>query len=622
MTHEAPAPPAPETHSFQAEISQLLDLVIHSLYTNRDIFLRELVSNAADALERFRHETLVNPAVPGRGDELAIRLAVDADAKRIVVSDNGDGMTRDQLAENLGTIARSGTKEYLARLAEAAKADANFIGQFGVGFYSAFMVAKRVTVETRSFHSDSPGWRWESDGGGQYTIAPAEGLERGTRITLDLKDEAEEFASDSRVREVVRRFNSFVSFPILLGDERLNTVQAVWARSRGEVAKEEYDEFYKFQSGDPQEPRFVFHFNADAPLAINALLFVPRDNFERHGLGRAKPGVDLHCRKVMIMKGPEELLPEWMRFVRGVVDSDDLDLNISREHLQDSRVVRKLSQVITGRFLKFLAEQADKDPDAYAEFHDHFALFLKEGATQDFAHRAELAKLLRFETSSLEPGKKASFADYASRMRDGQTAIYHINGPSREAIEAGPYVEAFKARGIEVVYTYEQIDDFVLSHLGEFDGKRFVSADQEDLELPGDPVDAPGEPLADEAMKSLCEWMKEALGGAVREVKPSARLVESPAAATTMAGMTAGMHRLMAAMSKESGAAPAFAALELNPRSPLVKRIDALRAEDGEFAKDLAGQLLDNALLAAGLLSDPKRMVERMNKLLARAAGA
>jgi molecular chaperone HtpG len=339
------------------------------------------------------------------------------------------------------------------------------------------------------------------------------------------------------------------------------------------------------------------------------------------GLGRVKPGVDLHCRKVLIMKGPEELLPEWMRFVRGVIDSDDLTLNISRETLQDNRVVRKLSQVITGRFLKFLAEKAEKEPGQYAEFYKAFHVFLKEGATQDFAHRDELARLLRFETSSLEPGQVCSLADYVSRMRSEQKDIYHISGPSREAIEAGPYLEAFKARGLEVLYTFEQIDDYVLSNLMQFEEKRFVSADQQDLELPGEAAVPQGEPLAEDEMASLCEWMKEVLGERVSEVKASGRLVDSPAAATTMAGMSGSMQRLMMAMNREAAPSSGLVALELNPRSALVQRVNALRTENADFARDLAEQLLDNALLAAGLLMDPRRMVERMTRLLGKAAG-
>jgi molecular chaperone HtpG len=624
MTPDLTSAPAAETHEFRAEIRQLLDIVIHSLYTHREIFVRELISNAADALEKFRHEALVNPDIPEKDRELAIHINLDEAATTFTISDTGIGMTREELAENLGTIAHSGTKAFLAEMAKAGKGDVNLIGKFGVGFYSAFMVAKKVTVETRSYHSDSQGWCWESDGVGTWTIAPAAEAPRGTRITLHLREDAEEFARAPRVREVIRRFSSFVPFPILVDGEKVNTVQALWTRSKSEVKDEEYTEFFKFIANASDEPFYRLHFSADAPLAINALLFVPRDNVERFGFGRMRPGVDLYCRKVLIMKHPEELLPEWMRFVRGVVDSEDLPLNISRETLQDNRLARKLASVITGRFLGFLDEQARQDPERYAEFWAAHGRFLKEGAAEDFAHQEKLAKLLRFESSATEPGKLASLADYVSRMVEGQQEIYYINGPSREGIEAGPYIEAFRARGIEVLYTFEPIDDFVLSNLRVFDGKALVSADSGDLKLPGEQKDPEGEPMPEADARALCEWLKETLGTRVAEVKVSSRLVSSPAVATTSGlGMTGAMHRVLMAMNREPDTRGAFMTLELNTRHPLVKRLDVLRRDDAtrDFARELANQLNDNALMAAGLLADPRAMVERMNRLLAKAAG-
>lgn len=618
MSQEVPTTASPESHKFQAEIQQLLDIVIHSLYTHRDVFLRELVSNAADALERFRHEGLVNPEIPNRDDELKITVEADKDGQRLVIADNGDGMSHDQLIENLGSIARSGTKNYLKNLADAAKSDVNLIGQFGVGFYSAFMVAKKVTVDTRSFHSDSQGWRWESDGTGGYEITPNDEASRGTRITLVLKDDCDEFADPVRVREVIQKFSNFVGYPIELAGDRVNTVQALWAKSKSDVTDDEYNEFYRFIANDPQEPLFRFHFKTDAPLSINALLFVPKNSMERMGFGRMKPGVDLHCRKVLIMKGPEELLPEWMRFARGVIDSEDLPLNISREMLQDNRVIRKLANVITGRFLKFLEEMAKDQPEDYAQFIRVFGPMLKEGAVQDHGHREAIAKLLRFESSKTEEGKTTSLADYVERMPGEQEDIYYINGPSRAAIEAGPYIEALKQKDYEVLYAYEGIDDFVFNHLGEFEGKKLVSADSGDLDIE---AMADGEGLEGEALEKLVEWIKTTLGDRVAEVKPSKRLVNSPAAVTTAFGMTNAMQRIfMAANGGEGGMTPP-ATLEINPRHPLVGRIQGLRLSDEDLARSVTEQVFDNALLSAGLLTDPQRMAERLNALLLRAAG-
>ncbi len=612
--------PAPETHAFQAEIKQLLDIVIHSLYTHKEIFVRELISNAADALEKFRHETLVNPEIPGRDAALDIRIALDEEAKTFTIADSGIGMTRDELTENLGTIARSGTKSFLSKMAEGAKQDVNLIGQFGVGFYSAFMVAKKVTVETRSFHSDSQGWRWESEGVGEFTITPVDGLERGTRITLELRDEDDEYAKEYRVKSIIQKFSNFVNFPILLGEEKINTVQAIWTRNKNEVTDEEYSEFFKFISGTGGEAQYRLHFQADAPLAINALLFVPQENFEHFGFGRTKPGVDLYCRKVMIMKQPEELLPEWMRFVKGVIDSEDLPLNISRETLQDSRLIQKLQRVIVGKFIKFLDEQSKNDAEKFAEFYKQHSNFLKEGVIQDFSHREDLAKLLRFESSKTEPGKTTTLNEYITRMQSEQKDIYYINGPSREAIEAGPYLEAFKERDLEVLYLFENIDDFVLNNLSSFDEKQLVSADKGDLELPGEKPEAEGEELSKDDAEALCGWLKSALGERVSQVKVSKRLTRSPAAATSESGMSSAMQRVMMSMNRDTPG-PSFTTLEINPAHGLVRKIQTLRSEDEAFAKDLSEQLLDNALLAAGLLMDPRNMVERMNKLLAKAAG-
>ncbi len=623
MTDSAIHESSAETHSFQAEIKQLLDIVIHSLYTHKEIFVRELISNAADALEKFRHETLVNSDLSGKDDALEIRVDLDEEAKTFVITDNGIGMTRDELSENLGTIARSGTKAFLQKLQEGGQNDLSLIGQFGVGFYSSFMVAKKVTVETRSYHSDSQGWRWESDGEGAYSITSAEGIARGTRITIELKDDDAEYAKDYRVRDIITRFSNFVNFPILLGDEKVNTVQAIWARSKNEVKDEEYTEFYKFIAAAPDEPHTRLHFSADAPLAINALIFAPKENVERYGFGRTKPGVDLYCRKVLIMKQPEELLPEWMRFAKGVIDSEDLPLNISRETLQDNRLVQKLSNVVTGRFIKHLAEEAEKEPEKFKEFHESHGQYIKEGVIQDFRHRDDLAKLLRFETSKTEKGEAVPLNKYVERMKEGQTDIYFINGPSRAAIEAGPYVEAFRARDIEVIYAFEQIDDFVLTNLAQFDEKKIVSADSGDLTLPGDEPKGEGEELSADAAGELCGWLKTALGERVQEVKVSKRLVGSPAVATTEGGMTSTMQRVLSAMNRDgSDVSAALLKLEINPRNPLIHKLNDLRGADEDFAKTVAEQLLDNALIAAGLLTDPRNMVERMNQLLAKAAGA
>ncbi|MEJ2034069.1 MAG: molecular chaperone HtpG, partial [Deltaproteobacteria bacterium] len=385
-----------ETFEFQAEVKKLLDIVIHSLYTEREIFLRELVSNSADALEKYRHQSLLEEETFDSHLPLEINIEADEEKKTITITDTGIGMDRGELEANLGTIAHSGSKTFFTRLAEAEKKDLHLIGQFGVGFYAAFMVANKVRVQSRSYRLDEQGHEWVSDGAGTYSISPCPGTRRGTKIILELKEDAAEFASEATIKRIIKQYSNFVSFPIKVKGETVNTVQAVWAKPKSDIKEEEYTDFYKFISNAVEEPLFRLHFTTDAPLAIKALLFVPKENFEGLGFGRMEPGVNLYCQKVLIEQHSGNILPEWLRFTRGVVDSEDLPLNISRQALQDNALVVKLNKVLTKRFLKFLEEQAKNEPDKYASFWKEFGMFLKEGAVSDFAHRQEIAKLLRF----------------------------------------------------------------------------------------------------------------------------------------------------------------------------------------------------------------------------------
>ena len=618
-----------ETKEFQAEAKKLLDIVIHSLYTERDIFVRELISNAADALEKFRHQSLLEEEVFDSHVPLEIAIDMDDKAHTLTITDTGIGMTREELEHNLGTIAHSGSNTFLAELAEAAKKDVSLIGQFGVGFYSVFMAAGKVRVLSRSYHPEAEGFEWSSDGTGSYTLTPVAGIRRGTKIIVELKDDAHEFADEATIKRVITQYSNFVSFPIKVKGDTVNTVQALWTRSKKEIKDEEYNEFYKFIGNAFDEPSYRLHFSADAPLAINALLFVPKENIERLGFGRSKPGVNLYCQKVLIEQHSENILPEWLRFVKGVVDSEDLPLNISRQALQDSALVAKLKQILTKRFLKFLGEQAKDDPAAYNEFWNNFGFYLKEGATSDFAYQDQIAKLLRFESSKSEPGEMISLADYVERMAEGQKEIYYINGPSRTAAESGPYVEAFKKRDIEIIYTLEPIDDFVMNHLGEFDSKKLVSADRGDLDLSEIKTSAEekkkdAEPeLETEVVESLTKWIKDALGERVKEVIASKRLVDSPAIVVNPDGfMTSTMERVMQAAQLEKGETVTDVSnksLEINTGHPLIKQLSMLRGIDEEFAKNVVQQIFDNALIQAGLMIDPRKMVERSYKILERA---
>jgi molecular chaperone HtpG len=524
-------------------------------------------------------------------------------------------MSRDELVKNLGTIAHSGSKQFLKALGEGGAKNSNLIGQFGVGFYSAFMVAKSVKVYSRSWRTAEPGHVWTSDGSGSYEIEESEGLRRGTKIVIELKDDCDDFAQDSEIKDILERYSAFVSFPINLNGKRVNTVQALWLRSKNEIKEEEYTAFYKFQAHAYDEPRLRLHFSADAPLAINALLFVPKENTEKLGFARLDPSVALYCRKVMIDAKPKQLLPEWLRFLKGVVDSEDLPLNISRETMQDKALVARLNSVITKRFLKFLEEEAKNRPDGYDEFYKEFGIFLKEGAALDFAHKEALTKLLRFESSLTEKGKTTSLADYVSRLGAEQKEIFYLVGPNRAAIESGPYLEGFKARNLEVLFCYEPVDEYVMNNVREFDGRKLTAADHADVKLADLPK--PEGALSDDDVKTLTGWLKTTLGDRVADVKASDRLVDSPVLALNADKfMSPHMRRMMKAMNKEGADSPVRVNLEINPRHAVIKRLFATHTANADRATLVAAQLLDNALISAGLLDDTTAMVARLNKLL------
>ncbi len=605
----------PQKFEFQAEIKQLLDIVIHSLYTEKEIFVRELVSNASDALEKLRHTQLTEKEIFDDQLQLEINVTTDDKAKTITIQDFGIGMTREELVKNLGTIAHSGSKAFLKALGEGSQKNSNLIGQFGVGFYSAFMVAKSVKVYTHSYKAGEPGHVWTSDGSGSYEIEETDGQRRGAKIVIELKDDCADFAEDWKVKEILERYSAFVSFPINLNGKRINTVQALWLRSKNEIKDEEYTEFYKFQAHAYDEPRLRLHFSADAPLAINALLFVPKDNTEKLGLSRLEPAVSLYCRKVLIDQKPKDILPEWLRFLKGVVDSEDLPLNISRETMQDKSLIEKLNKVITKRFLKFLEDEAKNRADAYHEFYKEFGHFLKEGAALDFTHKEQLTKLLRFESSLTEKGKTTSLADYVSRLGADQKEIYYLLGPNRASIESGPYLEGFKARNLEVLFCYEPVDEYVMNNVREFDGKKITAADHADVKLSDLPK--PEGALSEDDVKKLTGWLKDTLGERVAEVKASDRLVDSPVLALNADKfMSPHMRRMMKAMNREGADSPLRVNLEINPRHAVIKRLFEHHTANPDRAKLVAEQLLDNALISAGLLDDATAMVARLNKLL------
>ncbi|RYD05069.1 hypothetical protein N752_10885 [Desulforamulus aquiferis] len=435
------------------------------------------------------------------------------------------------------------------------------------------MVAEKVTVESQSYLPGATGCTWRSEGAGSYTIEDNAELTRGTRITLKLKEDAQQFSKAETIKRIIKQYSGFVPFPILVQGEKINTVQAIWTKNKNEVSEEDYNEFYKYVANAYDEPLLKLHFSADAPININALLFVPKTNLEGFGFGRMEPGVSLYCRKVLIQQQSKEILPDWLRFVKGVVDSEELPLNISRETMQDSALISKLRRVLTGRFLKFLNEQAKNSPEKYNEFWETFGAYLKEGLATDFTHRNELVKLLRFESSKSE--QLASLQDYLDRMKEDQQQIYYFNGPNRETIEASPYMEIFKDKDLEVLYTREAADDYILSQLGEFEGKKIVSVDQSDLDIEGFADRDQAQSLSAEETNDLITWLKDALGDKVTEVKESKRLADSPAIVLNPDHLSSSIQRMMQLMNKDlSAIGPKV--LEINTSHSIIKGLSKL----------------------------------------------
>ena len=603
------------THTFQAEVRQLLDIVIHSLYTDKEIFVRELVSNASDALEKMRLKQLTEKEVFVADRELGIEITTDEEAKTLTISDSGIGMNNEELVENLGTIAHSGTKAFLEKMKEQGDSNADVIGQFGVGFYSAFMAADKVDVHTHSWENGTGGQTWTSDGASGYSITDNAEAKRGCSIVVHLKEGMEEFSQDARIKAILEKYSNFVSFPITLNGEHINKVEALWLKSKKDICEDEYKEFYKFTAHAFDDPRYTMHFSADAPLSINALLFTPTENTEQFGMGQMEPGVSLYCRKVLIDAKPDKLLPEWLRFLRGVIDSEDLPLNISRESMQDSALVQKLNGLITKRYLKFLEKEAKNNSESYEEFYKKFSRFLKEGIATSYEHQAQLAGLLRFETSLNEPGELTNFAQYVDRAKEEQENIYYLTGMSRDAIESGPYLEAFKARGLEVCFFTEPVDQYVMEALPEFKGKKLVSADRGEIDL--EDVATEGEELDSKKRKNIIKFIEDELSDRIEKVEATGRLIDSPVAALTPKDApNAQMRSMMQAMGQDMPTTKAT--LEINPRHAVIHGLSNPIEADKETASLVVQQLADNALLAAGLLDNPHKMTARMNELIGK----
>ena len=622
-----------ETLGFQTEVKQLLHLMIHSLYSNKEIFLRELISNASDAVDKLRFEALSKPELLEGGAELKIRVSFDKDAKTVTLEDNGIGMSREDAITHLGTIAKSGTADFMKNLSGDQKKDSHLIGQFGVGFYSAFIVADKVEVFSRRAGLDaSEGVHWASKGEGEFEIATIEKADRGTRIVLHLKDAEDEFADGYRLRNIIKKYSDHIALPIELpkeqaateGEEKpaqewevVNRASALWTRPRTEVKDEEYQEFYKHIAHDYENPLSWSHNKVEGKLEYSSLLYVPArapfDLYQRE----APKGLKLYVQRVFVMDQAESFLPLYLRFIKGVVDSNDLSLNVSREILQKDPIIDSMKSALTKRVLDMLEKLAKNEPEQYKGFWKNFGQVMKEGPAEDFANKEKIAGLLRFASTHEEGGEQVvSLAEYLARAKEGQDKIYYLTGETYAQVKNSPHLEVFRKKGIEVLLLTDRIDEWLMSYLSEFDGKSFVDVARGDLDL-GNLDSEEEKKEAEEVAKAkegLVERIKTALGDAVSEVRVSHRLTDSPAI-LAIGEQDLGMQMrqiLEASGQKVPDSKPIF---EFNPAHPLIEKLDGEQSE--ERFGDLSHILFDQAALAAGdSLKDPAAYVRRLNKLL------
>jgi molecular chaperone HtpG len=616
--------PGQESFSFQAEVVQILDLMVHSLYSNKEIFLRELISNASDAIDRLRLELLAKSEIPEAEGPLRIRVSFDKDARTITVADNGIGMSRQEVIDHIGTIAKSGTREFLSALTGDQRKDASLIGQFGVGFYSAFIVADRVTLTTRRAGLDAAeGVRWESDGRGAYTLETVDQAERGTEIVLHLREGEDDLLSDYRLRGIITKYSDHISLPILMpsaaesGEEAtVNQASALWARPKSELTDQDYKDFYKHVAGDFTDPLAWVHSKIEGTYEYTLLLFIPsKAPFDLY-MPQVSRGVKLHIRRVFVLEDSGQLMPQYLRFVRGVIDSADLPLNVSRELLQGSRVVDSIRANATKKVLRLLADTAEKEPEKYTAFWKEFGAVLKEGLAEDFSNRDDIAKLLRFtSTKSASDEPDVSLADYVSRMKEGQQHIYFLLSPGLAAAKASPHLEAFKKKGIEVLLLGdgEGIDNWVVASLREFDGKQLQSVAQGsgDLSELEDEAEAKAKEQASTELAGLVDQLKAVLGERAYDVRVSSRLTTSPAC---IVANEADIDINLARRLRGNGL-PTQPVLEINPDHPLVRRLNREPADPN--LAEWAHVLFDQAVLTMGArIEEPAAFVGRLNDLL------
>lgn len=609
-------PEQEQPYPFKAETRQLLDILIHSLYTEREIFLRELVSNASDALTRVDFEILTNRDVLDAGAELSIRISADPEEHTLTITDTGIGMTAEELVENLGTIAHSGARAFIEAAREGRTNLTDIIGQFGVGFYSAFMVAEWIRVTSRSFLPEAQAASWYSTGADTYTVGPAEKAERGTTVTIQLKEDAAEFAQEARLREVIRRHSDFIPFPIYVGDdkEQANRQTALWRQNPRQVEKDAYDEFYKQLTLDFEAPLAHAHMAVDAPVQVYALLFIPASPERGLFSLRKENGLKLYSRKVMIQEYSKDLLPEYLQFVQGVVDSEDLPLNVSRESVQSNRVMVQLRKLVTSKVVDMLSLVAKERPDDYRRFWEAFSQYIKQGVAMEQVEPESLYPLLRFRTNT-HPEDWTSLLDYTGRMPEGQPAIYYLMGDDVRSIVYSPHLDVVRRHGYEVLLLTDPVDAFMLIRLNQYGDHPLANIATAELKLPEEEAQpAEGEPAEEQDFKPLVDRFKRHLGERVSEVRTTGRLTDSPARLVDPEGsLNQEMQRVYRLLNKDYEAPKKV--LEINPGHPILARLNAL-PEDSPVAHLVVEQIYDDALLIEGLHPDPASMISRIQKLM------
>jgi molecular chaperone HtpG len=614
---------------FQTEVKQLLHLMIHSLYTHKEVFMRELVSNASDALDKLRFESLTQKDILGDDTELCIRLKLDKNAKTFTIIDNGIGMSREEVVQNIGTIARSGSRAFVEKLTGDQKVDSNMIGQFGVGFYSVFMVASKVKLVTKRVGSSEPAVEWESDGASEFTIKDSDRQVRGTEITLYLKDGEGAFAEDWQVRSIIKKYSDFIAFPIHLPNEKgkdeiINETKPLWKRSPADITEEQYEEFFKTALGGFERPALTIHSKAEGILEYAFVLFLPSKAPFDLFMPERKHGIKLYVRRVFIMDDCKELFPEYLRFVKGVVDSEDLPLNISREMLQHNPIVEKIKKALVGKVLGKLKEFSEQDPKAYLAFWQQFGPIIKEGLHSDHENKDKLLELVRFQSSMGDTSSDVvSLKQYVGRMREGQKHIYYLSGESRAVVEKSPHLEVFRDKSIEVLFMVDPIDEWIVPNIYNFEGKELRSVAKGDLDM-GElgTEEKKQKDMVESAFKKLSERIKNILSDAVKDVRVTTRLKDSACCLVADEhDMGAYMERVMKAMGQEF--TPAKPIFEINAQHPVIANLNALYEKDAKSPQleEWVKLLFDQAHVAEGhSLKDPQAYTKRVNELLVKAS--